>query len=102
MKEASIGESDVYLGGKVRKVDFDSEEMCWAFSSSQYLGEACQNVQIYLKENNGDAYIQECTYLMPNKASAPMSNKYHPKIDISPELNATNAAYYQFLVEILQ
>ena len=28
MKEASIGEPDVYLGGKVRKVEFESGEMC--------------------------------------------------------------------------
>ena len=32
MKEASIGESDVYLGGKVRKIELDTGEVCWAFS----------------------------------------------------------------------
>ena len=31
MKEALIGESDVYLGGKVQKVELDSGEMCWGF-----------------------------------------------------------------------
>ena len=39
---------------------------------------------------------------MSNKASAPMSNEYRPKIDISPELNAADAAYYQSLVVILR
>ena len=44
MKEALIGESDVYLGGKVQKVEFKLGEMCWAFSLSQYVGKVCQNV----------------------------------------------------------
>ena len=39
---------------------------------------------------------------MPKKAPAPMSNEYRPEIDISPELNATDAAYYQSLIGILQ
>ena len=37
MKEVSIGEPDVYLGGKVRKVKLETEEVCWSFSSSQYV-----------------------------------------------------------------
>ena len=49
MKEASIGEPDVYLGGKVRKVELDTGEVCWAFSSSQYVQEACKNVRNHLK-----------------------------------------------------
>ena len=31
-----------------------------------------------------------------------MSNKYRPKIDISPELNATDDAYYQSSTETLR
>ena len=31
-----------------------------------------------------------------------MLNKYCPKIYLLPELNATDTAYYQFLIEILQ
>ena len=34
MKEASIGEPDVYLGGKVRKVELETRELCWAFNLS--------------------------------------------------------------------
>ena len=39
---------------------------------------------------------------MPKKSPIPMSNKYCPEIDIYFELNATNAAYYQSLIGILQ
>mmetsp|Transcript_36418 Transcript_36418/g.36804 ORF Transcript_36418/g.36804 Transcript_36418/m.36804 type:complete len:214 (+) Transcript_36418:347-988(+) len=102
MKEASIGEPDVYLGGNVGKVELDTGELCWTFSSSQYVQKTCQNVRAYLKQMNGDENLQDCTYFMPQKASAPMTNKYRPKIDISPELNAMDAAYYQFLIGILR
>ena len=102
MKEVSIGEPDVYLGGEVQKVELELGEMCWAFSLSQYVGEACQNIRNHLKERNGDTYVQECTYFMPKKVPAPMPNEYHPKTDISPELNATIAAYYQSLIDILR
>ena len=39
---------------------------------------------------------------MTNKAPAPMSNSYCPEIDISFELNTTDASYYQSLISILQ
>ena len=74
MKEASIREPDVYLGGKCRQVELVSGESCWAFSLSQYVQEACRNVRVYLKQRNGDDKLQYCTYHMPNKAPAPMSN----------------------------
>ena len=102
MKEASIGEPDVYLGGKVRKVELETGELCWAFSLSQYVQEACQNIGVYLKQRNGNENLLDCTYYMPNKTPASMFNEYRPKIDISPELNATDAAYYQSLVGILR
>ena len=94
--------NQIYLGGKVRKVELESGEMCWSFSSSQYVGEACRNVRNHLKERNGDVYMQECTYFIPKKDPAPMSNKYRPRIDISPELNVTDAAYHQSLIGILR
>ena len=59
---------------------------------SQYVREACDNVRAYLKQRNGDDKLQDCKYHMPSKAPGPMSNDYRPKIDISPELNATDAA----------
>ena len=52
MKEAYIGEPDVYLGGKVRKVELDTGEVCLTFSSSQYEQEACKNVRNHLKLRN--------------------------------------------------
>ena len=55
-----------------------------------------------MKQRNSDNKLQDCTYHIPNKAPTFMSNEYCPKIDISPELNAMDAAYYQSLVCILR
>ena len=101
MKDASIGEPDVYLGGKVGKVESETGELCWAFSLSQYVQEACRNVGEYLKQRNGDDKLQDCKYHMSNKAPDPISNEYRPEIDISPELNATDTADYQSLIGIV-
>ena len=86
MKEASIGEPDVYLRGNCRKVELVTGESCWAFSSSQYVQEACCNVWLYLKQRNGCDKLQDCTYHMPNKAPALMSTDYRPKIDIFSQM----------------
>ena len=56
----------------------------------------------HLKQRNGDGKLQDCKYHMPNKAPAPMSNRYRPEIDISSEFNATDDAYYQPLIGILR
>ena len=58
MKEVSIGEHDVYLGDKVRKVELGTGEICLVFRSSQYVQEACKNVRNFLKLKNGDNKLQ--------------------------------------------
>ena len=37
LKEKYIGPSDVYLGGKMRRVKLENGSKSWAFSSSQYV-----------------------------------------------------------------
>ena len=88
MKKASIGEPDVCLGGKVR-------DICWAFSSSQYVQEACKNVCNHLKLRNKDNKLQDYKYFLPQKAHSPMTTEYRAEIDVSLELNAIDAVYYQ-------
>ena len=74
MKEASIGEPDVYLVRKVRKVrkvELDTWEVYWAFSSLQYVQEACKNVHSHLKLRNGENKLQDCKYFLPKKDPVP-------------------------------
>lgn len=47
LKEESIGDPDIYLGGKVRKHEYQTKDgikKCWSFSSLQYVQNACSNV----------------------------------------------------------
>ena len=93
MKPGSIGPPTLYLGNKVSKVTLDNDVECWAFSSSQYVQAAVQNVASYLKERN---------LTLPKKASAPFKGDYRPEIDTTPELNPQEAAYYQSLIGVLR
>ena len=100
VKEPSIGPLDIYLGGKVRKVELETGVECWAFSSSQYVQEAVRNVRKCL-EKRYEEKNDHLKFHLPKKAPAPMSNDYRPDIDISEELDATDAAYYQSLIGIV-
>ena len=64
----------------------------WAFSSSQYTQATVKNVESYLMK-------QGVKHL--NMFNMPLSSTYHPEVDTTPELNVTNAAYYQSLIGIL-
>ena len=78
----------------------DTWEICWAFSSSQYVQEACKNVRNHLKLRNKDDKLQDCKYFLPQKAPSPMTTEYCAGIDVSPELNAIDAVYYQSLIGV--
>ena len=93
LKEASIGAPLQYLGGKLRMVELENGQKCWAFGSGQYVGEAVQNVLTYLKKR-GEGLVA--------KAPTPMSSGYRPEIDITPELGEEDAAYYHSLIGVLR
>ena len=44
LKETSAGPPKVYLGGEIILVELANASKAWAFSSSQYVQEAVQNV----------------------------------------------------------
>ena len=39
---------------------------------------------------------------MPKNANAPLMTSNHPALDVSPELNPTEASYYMLLIGVLQ
>ena len=93
LKHESVGPPSIYLGNKVSKVTLDNDVQCWAFSSSQYVQAAVQNVVAYLKERN---------LALPKRASAPFRGDYRPEVDTTPELTPQEAAYYQSLIGVLR
>ena len=91
----------MYLRELVRKVELDTREVYWAFSSLQYVQEACKNVHNHLKLRNGENKLQDCRYFIPKKAPSPMTTDCWAETDVSPELNAVDAAYYQSLIGVM-
>lgn len=93
LKESSIGNPEQYLGGKLRKVVLENGAASWAFSSTQYVQEAVNNVEQYLLKR-GEKLLA--------KATAPMSKGYRPEIDMSEELGEDESSYYQSLIGVLR
>jgi hypothetical protein len=54
---------------------------------------------------NVEAYLEKQAtgkWSLPNKAETPMQTSYRPELDVSSELGATEASYYQSLIGILR
>ena len=88
-----MGTPTLYLGNKVSKVELQNGVSAWSFSSSQYVQAAVTNVEDRLKDN-GLSFSTKC--------NSPIVRNYRPEIDISPELETREAAYYQSLIGILR
>ena len=56
----------------------------------------------HLKVRNEENKVQDCTSFFPQKAHSPMTTDYCPEIDVSTELNAIDAAYYQSLIGVVR
>jgi hypothetical protein len=93
IKPKSIGSPTQYLGNKVSEVTLENGTKCWSFSSSQYVQNAISNVEKYLHSREQK---------LPMRCKSPWTANYRPEIDISPELNSTEAAYYQSLIGVLR
>ena len=97
LKEESVGPPKIYLGGRVRKVTLENGVEAWTFSSSQYVQAAVKNVETYLNQEE-----MKKRWKMPAKAGTPLTTTYRPELDVSPELEPTESAYYQSLIGILR
>ena len=69
----SIGDPGKYHGGKICPVKLKNGVNCWAFSSTQYVHDAVNNVKQYLKSKN-DKLVA--------KAPAPFKSDYCLDIDM--------------------
>ena len=83
-----------YLGGIVSKIQLPKGVHAWAFISSQYVNESFKSMEEHLDK--------EGKKLMSKKPGTPIPTSYGPELDITPEMNSTDAAYYQSLVGILR
>ena len=93
LKSNSIGPPSQYLGNKVTQVTLENGTTCWSFSSSQYIQNAVKNVEEHLMKKGQK---------LPSSTKSPWSSGYRPETDTSPELSASDAAYFQSLIGILR
>ena len=56
LKNYSIGDPDIYLGEKLRKMTLPNVDWCWIMSLYKYVKEVVKNCEIHLKEHNGGKY----------------------------------------------
>jgi hypothetical protein len=92
-KPDSIAVPDIYLGAKISKARLPNGVDAWDMSSSKYVQEAIKNVKRWLEERDQK---------LPSRCSTPLPTLYRPELDdISPELNADDANYFQSVIGIV-
>ena len=84
---------EMYLGADIKEVRGSDGRKCWTMASEKYLKSAIQNVESKLSESN---------LRLPSKCVTPMGSKYHPREDVTEELDSTTTRYYQELIGVLQ
>ena len=95
MKDGLVGNPDIYLGAKVKKMELPNGIKAWALSSSKYIQEAVQNCKKYLAHSmNGRKLTQ--------KALNPFPGDYDPDLDTTDVLNDDQATYFQSQIGILR
>ena len=95
MKKNSIGDPDIYLGAKLRKVTLQNNVVAWSLSPSKYVQETVKNVKDHFKR-------ERAGLLWPKKAVTPFIRNYLPEMDITKELDLENSNYFQSQIGILR
>ena len=93
MKPESIEVPKIYLGAKLSFVELPNGAKAWGLSSSKYIQDSISNVERKMATKG--------LKLRPN-VRAPLSNKYRPELDSSPELSVEDASWYQSMIGILR
>lgn len=83
-----------YLGAIVRKYQLDDGTMTWAWSSEEYVKNACDMVKEYLDK--------EDMKLWSKGADLPGSTSYRPELDVSENLGEEEIRWYQQLIGMLR
>ena len=61
LKEGSVGDPDIYLGAKLRKIQMDTDVWCWWIIPSKYVQEAIRNCENYLNARTARRSINSLT-----------------------------------------
>jgi hypothetical protein len=78
MKKGSMGDPDIYLGSRLRRVVLPNGIESWLMSPTKYVAEGVKNVERYLEKNDDKK--------LPKPVSRPLPTNYRPELDITEEL----------------
>ena len=95
VKPDSMGDPDMYLGAKLRKVTLPNGVEAWSASPAKYVREAVKNIQEYLREDMPGVRL-------PKKAASPFLRDYAPELDVTPPLSSEQASIYGSHIGILR
>ena len=96
LKPDSVGDPDVYLGAKLKRVTVENGVVCWGLSPSKYIQESVRNCENHLKDNFDGKYS------LTKNAPNPFAMGYDPDIDITPECEPEEASYYNSLIGMMR
>ena len=80
LKEESIDDPNIYLGGHMWNVTLKNGQDAWAFGSSQYCQSSVANIETFLAESVAK---------LPSRAETPIQTSYRLELDILAELEPT-------------
>jgi hypothetical protein len=93
-KDGSMGDPDYYLGAKLKPVQLQpSGVWAWGMSASKYIQAAVKNVEEHCREKG---------ISLPKTAKTPFPNGYRPDEDVSDELKADDANFFQSQIGVLR
>ena len=96
IKPGSLGDPDIYLGAKLKKMRLPNGVEAWALSPARYVHQSVKNVEEYISKHLGDRWK------LPSRAENPFTINYHPEMDTTPELKPALTTYYQSQVGVLR
>jgi hypothetical protein len=95
MKKDSIGDPDIYLGGKLKPMTMPNGVVAWLISASKYVQEATKNIDVFLNEKFDGRKLAK-------RALSPLEKDYKPELDTTPELDGELANHFQSQIGILR
>ena len=97
LKEGSVKELEAYLGAEIRKWMIDGSDyptkVRWAMSSDLYVKRVVTEVE---------RELSEIDMQLVTTVSTPMSQGYRAELEVTPELDAKRASYYQKLIGVVR
>ena len=97
LKPSMIGDPDIYLGDKLKKMRLENGVWAWAKIPASYVKESVSNVEKYLAE------LADARWQLPKKkAKNPFIGDYGPEMDNTPALEHDIASWYQYLIGMLR